>query len=114
VQYFGRVARAGGHVDGGWNSGADRCETKRRAETTRLEQWRIDSLGKVRRLVQGELHVAPDVPQDGLCCDWIGLEQRGCELDADRDCYQVLLHPLVEVTFEPLAIGIAGQNKTSA
>ena len=57
------------------------------------------------------MHVAADLGHVALSGDGVGLEQRLGELNAHGEGDQVLLHALVEVAFEPLAIGIGSENE---
>ena len=111
VRDLWRITRIARHLDGGRDAGANRRRTKRCSEAAKLKRRRVDPLGELSRLVKGLSHVTTHLFQECLRGGGIGVQQGLCELDVDSQRDQLLLRAFVQITFEPLAIGVGGQHE---
>ncbi len=73
----------------------------------------MDSLGELSRLLERLLHVSPHLFEERLGSCRVGLGQPDRELEVDRERDQVLLHPVVQLAFEPAPVGVGREDELS-
>ena len=73
----------------------------------------MNSLRELSRLLEGLLHVSPHLFEErpGPCR--VGLGQPDRELEVDRERDQVLLHPVVQLAFDPAPVGVGREDEPS-
>ena len=69
---------------------------------------------KLRRLLQGYLHLTTHVFEQLLCRERIGIDQISRELEIDRKRDQVLLRTVVELALDSAAVCIVGDSQPLA
>ncbi len=73
----------------------------------------MDSLGELGRLLERLLHVSPHLFEERLGSGRVGVDQTDRELEVDRERDQVLLHPVVQLAFDPAPVGVGREDEPS-
>ena len=93
---------------------ARRGRADRDGQPARLEQGRIDVLGKFPRLGHRQVHVPCHLLEQRSRSGRVGGDQPGGHLEVGRKRDQVLLHALVQLTLDRAALGVVDLDESPA
>jgi hypothetical protein len=69
----------------------------------------VDALGEQHRLFEPPLDVAAQFFDEPPDCRRVGVDRLAEQLEIDGECDEVLVYAIVQIAFDPAAVGIGGE-----